>query len=213
LSPPASRAPKKPGFFLCRRDRYDAGMKTESSPHPDLTETRLSGETVFEGRLLHVRRDRVRLPDGSESTREYIVHPGAVVIIPVFDNGDVLLERQHRYPLHRDFIEFPAGKIDPGEDDLTCAWREFEEETGYTAADWRCVTTIYPCIGYSDERLVFYLARGLTPGSHGRDEDEFLEILRLPFGEAMDWLKSGRICETKTVAGMFWLEKILNQDW
>jgi len=213
MSPPVRRAPQEPGFFLCRLDRYDAGMKTESPPHPDLTETRLSGEIVFQGRLLHVKRDRVRLPDGSESTREYIVHPGAVVIIPVFDNGDVLLERQHRYPLHRDFIEFPAGKIDPGEDDLTCARRELEEETGYTAAEWRCVTTIYPCIGYSDERLVFYLARALTPGSHGRDEDEFLEILRVPFGEAMDWLRGGKICETKTVAGMFWLEKILNQDW
>ena len=202
-----------PAFFLCRRGRYDTGMKTESPPHPDLTETRLHGETVFQGRLLHVKRDRVRLPDGSESTREYILHPGAVVIIPVFDNGDVLLERQHRYPLHRDFIEFPAGKIDLGEDDINCAKRELEEETGYTASDWRPVTTIYPCIGYSDERLEFFLARGLVPGTHGRDPDEFLEILRVPFGEAMDWLKSGKICETKTVAGMFWLEKIFNQDW
>ncbi len=127
----------------------------------DLTETELASETVFKGRLMHVKRDRVRLPNGGESTREYIVHPGAVVVIPVFENGDLLLERQHRYPLHRDFIELPAGKIDPGEADLTCAQRELEEETGYTASEWREVTTIYPCIGYSDERLAFYLARGL----------------------------------------------------
>ena len=185
-------------------------MKNEIA---DLTETELSSETVFKGRLMHVKRDRVRLPDGGESTREYIVHPGAVVVIPVFDNGDLLLERQHRYPLHRDFIELPAGKIDAGEADLTCAKRELEEETGYTASEWRELTTIYPCIGYSDERLAFYLARGLTEGNHGRDPDEFLEILRVPFGEAMDWLRSGKICETKTVIGLFWLEKLLNQGW
>jgi ADP-ribose pyrophosphatase len=179
----------------------------------DLTETELDSETVFKGRLMHVKRDRVRLPNGGESTREYIVHPGAVVVIPVFENGDLLLERQYRYPLHRDFIELPAGKIDAGEADLTCAQRELEEETGYTASEWREVTTIYPCIGYSDERLAFYLARGLMEGNHGRDPDEFLEILRVPFGEAMDWMRSGRICETKTVIGLFWLEKMLNQGW
>lgn len=179
----------------------------------DLTETELSSETVFKGRLMHVKCDRVRLPDGKESTREYIVHPGAVVVIPVFDNGDLLLERQHRYPLRRDFIELPAGKIDAGEDDLSCAKRELEEETGYTAAEWREVTTIYPCIGYSDERLAFYLARGLTEGKHGRDHDEFLEILRVPFGEAMDWVRNGKICETKTAIGLFWLEKMTAQGW
>ena len=191
-----------------------AGMKNDpTDPSPALTETELDSETVFKGRLMHVKRDRVRLPNGGESTREYIVHPGAVVVIPVFENGDLLLERQHRYPLHRDFIELPAGKIDPGEEDLTCARRELEEETGYTASEWREVTTIYPCIGYSDERLAFYLARGLKEGNHGRDPDEFLEILRVPFGEAMDWVRSGRICETKTVIGLFWLEKMLQQGW
>ncbi len=178
-----------------------------------LTETEISSETAFKGRLMHVKLDRVRLPDGGESIREYIVHPGAVVVIPVFENGDLLLERQHRYPLHRDFIELPAGKIDAGEADLTCAQRELEEETGYTASEWREVTTIYPCIGYSDERLAFYLARGLVEGKHCRDPDEFLEILRVPFGEAMGWVRSGKICETKTVIGMFWLEKMLEQGW
>lgn len=178
-----------------------------------LTETELASETVFQGRLMHVKRDRVRLPNGNESTREYLIHPGAVVIIPVFENDDVLLERQHRYPLHRDFIEFPAGKIDAGEADLVCAQRELEEETGYTATEWREITTIYPCIGYSDERLAFYLARGLTLGDHARDPDEFLEVFRLPFTEAMDWVRDGRICETKTVIGLFWLEKMQQQGW
>lgn len=192
--------------------RAEARVESPAST-TTLTETGLTSEAVFDGRLLHVRRDRVRLPDGGESTREYIVHPGAVVIVPVFENGDLLLERQHRYPLHRDFIELPAGKIDAGEDDLSCAKRELEEETGYTAGEWRELTTIYPCIGYSNERLAFYLARGLAPGRHGRDPDEFLEILRVPFGEAMGWLRSGKICETKTVVGLFWLEKLLEQGW
>ena len=206
LSPQFGRVRKNPAFFLIVPGIM-AGMKI------DLTESGLSSETVFKGRLMHVKRDRVRLPNGKESTREYIVHPGAVVVIPVFDNGDLLLERQHRYPLHRDFIEFPAGKIDPGEDDLTCAKRELEEETGYTASEWREVTTIYPCIGYSDERLAFYLAKGLQDGTHGRDHDEFLEVFRLPFAEAMQWVRDGRICETKTVIGLFWLEKLRDQGW
>jgi ADP-ribose pyrophosphatase len=210
---------QEPGIFLpalgimtAMKTATPLDHLTETSATP-LTETGLASETVFQGRLMHVKRDRVRLPNGAESTREYIVHPGAVVVIPVFDNGDLLLERQHRYPLHRDFIELPAGKIDPGEADLVCAQRELEEETGYTATEWREVTTIYPCIGYSDERLAFYLARGLTLGEHARDPDEFLEIFRLPFGEAMDWLRSGKICETKTVIGLFWLEKLINQGW
>lgn len=205
-TPPGST---EPGFFL----PVPAIMAVMKNDILDLTETELESETVFKGRLMHVKRDRVRLPNGGESTREYIVHPGAVVVIPVFDNGDLLLERQHRYPLHRDFIELPAGKIDPGEDDLTCAKRELEEETGYTASEWREVTTIYPCIGYSDERLAFYLAKGLQDGTHGRDPDEFLEIFRLPFAEAMQWVRDGRICETKTVIGLFWLEKMLERGW
>ena len=150
------------------------GMTQNSSPLTDLTETTLSSETVYQGRLLQVKCDRVALPNGGESTREYIVHPGAVVILPVFENGDVLLERQHRYPLHRDFIEFPAGKIDAGEDDLTCGKRELREETGYEARDWLHVTTLYPCIGYANERLEFYCARDLVHVGHQRDADEFL---------------------------------------
>jgi ADP-ribose pyrophosphatase len=180
---------------------------------PDLSELQLSTETVYAGRLLHVRKDDVRLPDGGLSSREYIVHPGAVVVIPLFDNDDLLLERQHRYPLRRDFIEFPAGKFDPGEDELTCAQRELREETGYSAEGFEYLTTVYPCIGYADERLVFYLARGLTHVGHSPDEDEFLEILRVPFERAMEWLRQGVICETKTVAGLFWLEKVLREGW
>jgi len=185
-------------------------MITDTAPPPDLTETLLSSEIVYQGRLLQVNCDRVSLPNGGESTREYIVHPGAVVILPVFENGDVLLERQHRYPLRRDFIEFPAGKIDPGEDELRCGQRELREETGYEALQWSHVTTLYPCIGYANERLEFYHAQQLEFVGHARDSDEFLEVLRIPFGQAMGWLRSGKICETKTVVGLFWLDKWLH---
>lgn len=179
----------------------------------DLTEHALSSEVVFEGRLLHVRRDAVRLPDGERSVREYIQHPGAVVVIPILDNGDLILERQHRYPLHRDFIELPAGKIDAGEETLACAQRELLEETGYLAREWQYVTTVYPCIGYADERLVYYVARGLTYHGHAPDEDEFLEVFQMSFEQALEQVRSGEIGDVKTVVGLFWLEKILQGKW
>ncbi len=178
-----------------------------------LEESQIATKTVYEGRLLHVKEDQVVLPNGKHASREYIVHPGAVVILPLFDNGDVLLERQYRYPLRREFIEFPAGKIDPGEDVLACGQRELLEETGYLAKDWQYVTTIYPCIGYSDEKLVYYMAKGLGFSKLQPDEDEFLEIFQLPFGTAMDMVKSGEINEVKTVIGLFWLEKIISGKW
>lgn len=180
---------------------------------PDLTEIPVSSRSVYRGRLLDVREDEVRLPNGKPTRREYIVHPGAVVIIPLLDNGDVVLERQHRYPLRRDFIEFPAGKIDLGEDPLACAKRELLEETGYQAESWRCLTTMYPCIGYSDERLVYYLAQNLEYIGHQPDDDEFLEIFQMPFKTALQQVRTGEICEAKTVAGLFWLEKIVKENW
>jgi len=187
-------------------------MTSESNVPADFTETTLSSETVYQGRLLHVKYDRVVLPGGGESTREYIVHPGAVVILPVFENGDVLLERQYRYPLHRDFIEFPAGKMDPDEDALTCGKRELREETGFEAQRWTHLTTLYPCIGYANERMEFYHAQHLNYVGHARDADEFLEVLRVPFSEALEWISSGKICETKTVVGMLWLDRLLNSS-
>lgn len=170
----------------------------------DLTEHTLDSETVYEGRLLHAKKDRVRLPNEGESTREYLIHPGAAVILPFFDNGDILLERQHRYPLRRDFLELPAGKFDPGESDLTCAQRELTEETGYVAAEWRQLHIQYPCIGYSNERLVYFLAKGLKHEGDNLDHDEFLEIIRLPFAEALTMVKDGRINDGKTVMGLLW---------
>jgi ADP-ribose pyrophosphatase len=179
----------------------------------DLTEKRIASKGVFRGRLLDVREDRVTLPNGKNSTREYVVHPGAVVIMPLLENGDILLERQYRYPLEREFIEFPAGKIDPGEEPLACARRELLEETGYEAGAWRYVTTIYPCIGYSNERLLYYLATDLVHRGQRLDDDEFIELFRLPLEAALHQVHGCGICEAKTVAGLFWLEKLLRDGW
>lgn len=170
----------------------------------DLTEHTLDSETVYQGRLLHAKKDRVKLPNQAESTREYLIHPGAAVILPLFDNGDILLERQHRYPLRRDFLELPAGKLDPGEGELACAQRELTEETGYVADAWQLLHTQYPCIGYSNERLVYFLATGLKHEGGKLDHDEFLEVIRVPFSDALGMVGDGKIDDGKTVMGLLW---------
>jgi ADP-ribose pyrophosphatase len=172
----------------------------------DLGETFLEGEVVFSGRLLKVHRDRVRLPDGGEAVREYIRHPGAVAIVALFDDGRVLLERQHRYPLARDFIEIPAGKLEPGEDHLETGKRELLEETGYVAREWRKLGLIHNAIGYSDEGIEIWLARGLERREQRLAEGEFLEVLALPLAEAQAMARDGRITDVKTIAGLLWLE-------
>ena len=179
----------------------------------DLKETRIDGEVAFDGHFLKVTRDRITLPDGAETHREFIRHPGAVVILPVFDDGSVLLERQFRYPLDQVFIEYPAGKIDPGEDPLECAKRELQEETGYTASEWCFVCTIHNAIAYSDEHLDLYLARGLTAGPAQLDAGEFLETFRASVPEMLELVRSGQVTDVKTVIGTFWLEKILAGSW
>jgi ADP-ribose pyrophosphatase len=178
-----------------------------------LKETRIDGETAFDGGFLKVSRDRVTLPDGSVTAREYIRHPGAVVILPLFDDGRVLLERQFRYPMDRVFIEFPAGKIDPGEDHLACAQRELQEETGYTASSWHFLSTIHNAIAYSDEHLELYLARGLQAGEARLDAGEFLETFTATVPELLDMVRRGEVTDVKTVIGAFWLEKILAGAW
>jgi len=178
-----------------------------------LDETRINSELAYDGGFLKVRRDQVRLPNGASSHREYIVHPGAVVILPLLDDGRVLLERQFRYPLGRVFIEFPAGKIDPGEDTLACAKRELQEETGYTAADWQFVTTIHNAIAYSDEHLDLFVARGLTAGPSKLDEGEFLETFTATVPEMLELVRTGQITDVKTIIGAFWLEKLMAGTW
>ena len=178
-----------------------------------LSETQLDSTRVYEGRLLKINKDRVRLPDGSESTREYVIHPGAVAILALLPDGKLVLERQFRYPHHREFIEIPAGKIDPGEDPLATAQRELKEETGYEAAQWRHVTTIHPLIAYSDEHIEIYFAQGLTQAERKLDAGEFLDVFTAEPAQAIEWVREGKITDVKTVIGLFWLERILRGQW
>ncbi len=178
-----------------------------------LKEARIASALAYDGEFLKVQRDTVRLPDGKETSREYIKHPGAVVIIPVLDDGSILLERQFRYPVNQVIIEFPAGKIDPGEASLDCAKRELLEETGYTANDWQFVCTIHNAIAYSDEHLDIFLARDLKEGQSQPDEGEFLETFTASIDEMLAWIKEGKITDVKTVIGTFWLERILRGEW
>ena len=183
-------------------------MKTPK-PGSDFTETRLSSKTVYRGGFLELKEDRVKLPDGNSEVREYLIHPGAVVMIPLLDDGMLVLERQYRYPLHSHFYELPAGKIEPGEDPLLCAQRELLEETGYVACSWRYLASAYPCVGYSSERQLFYLAQGLSHQGSKPDEEEFLEVVKVELAIAMEWVREGKITDGKTIIGLFWAEKIL----
>lgn len=179
-----------------------------------LLERLLKSEQVFRGKLLDVRRDNVLLPDGGESTREYIVHPGAVVIIAILDDGRLLFERQYRYPVGRVFLELPAGKIDPGEDIAVTARRELLEETGHEASTWRHLGVMHPCIGYSDERIEIFLARGLQHVSAQKlDHGEFLDVLAMPLTDALDAVRRGELTDAKTITALFWAEKILTGAW
>lgn len=182
--------------------------KDERSPDP-LTETCIDSRPVFDGVLLKAVRDRVRLPDGQESIREYIRHPGAVVIVALRPDGRLVFERQFRYPLGRSFLELPAGKIDPDEDILDCAQRELREETGYVAACWQHLGVMHPCIGYSDERIEVFFASGLTEVGHQLDAGEFLEVLSFTPDEVVGAIRDGEITDAKTITALFLAQPLL----
>ena len=184
---------------------------TASDPH--LVETRIDSERVFDGRLLHVRRDTVRLPSGNAATREYIVHPGAVLIAPRRADGRWIVERQYRYPLGRVFLEFPAGKIDPGEPPLDCARRELLEETGYIAREWARAGVMHPVIGYSDEFIEIWFARGLQQQGRRLDEGEFLDVFEASPDELLDWSRDGRLTDAKTLTALLWLQNVRGGLW
>ena len=164
---------------------------------------------MFDGNLLKVHRDTVRLPDGGEGYREYIKHPGAVAILALTEDRQLLLERQFRYPAHREFIEIPAGKVDPGEPHLQTAKRELLEETGYLAEEWARLGVLHTAIAYADEAIELFLARKLIKKTRKLDPGEFLEIFLLPFDDAINMVRDGRIDDMKTVAAILWAKSFL----
>lgn len=178
-----------------------------------LTETCVESKTIHAGSFLTLKRDTVRLPDGKHATREYVQHPGAVMVIPLFDDGRVLMESQYRYPIGKVMTEYPAGKLDPNEGALACAKRELREETGYTAREYVYLTRIHPIISYSTEFIDIFLARGLTAGERKLDDGEFLETFTVDLSQAMEWVRTGKISDVKTIIGTFWLEKALSGTW
>jgi len=181
-------------------DAHDSGF-------PDLTEHTLSSERLLDGKLICVQRDRVRLPDGSESWREYVLHPGAVVIAAFVDDDTLIFEHQYRYPVRSHFVELPAGKIDPHEPHGETARRELLEETGYTASNWRHATTMHAGIGYSNEVIELYVARDLSHIGHQRDAGEFMEVFAMSLDEAVEKVGKGAITDTKTAFSLLWLDK------
>lgn len=179
----------------------------------EFIEETLESVQVFDGRLLKVYADRVRLPDGKESSREIIKHPGAVVIIAVLDNGKLLFERQFRYPLRRVFLELPAGKIDVGEHTLDTARRELREETGYKAKLWRHLGSMHPAIGYADECIEIFWAQGLSYVGSELDHDEILEVSEMTIADALLAVRDGEITDAKTITALMWAEKTLSGQW
>jgi len=182
------------------------------SPDP-LAEETLETRLAYTGQFLKVYEDTVRCPDGHVAPREYLRHPGAVMVVPVLGDGRLVLERQYRYPLRASFIEFPAGKIDPGEDILGCAQRELREETGYTADQWIYLGGFHNAIGYCDEKIEIYLAQGLVFDATVDNDGEVLQVFTATLQDVLDWIAAGTVTDVKTIVGAYWLQLHLAGRW
>ncbi len=178
-----------------------------------LIETKVSGEIVHDGLFFKVRRDQALLPDGKVAGREFVMHPGASAMVPLFDDNRVLIERQFRYPIGKVFVEFPAGKIDKGETPLQTAQRELVEETGYQAAQWASLTDIHPAIGMADEIIYIFLCRELTQVQQQLDPGEFVELDTVSVDWLIDELRAGRLTDVKTQIATHWLERMISGQW
>ena len=182
-----------------------------------LIETKISSESLFQGSFLHAFRDHVALPDGNVAFREYVVHPGAVMVIPLLIGSDgeleVVMERQFRYPVGQVMMEFPAGKLDPGEAPFCCAQRELLEETGYSALEWARAGVMHPVISYSTEFIEIWFARELRTGPQSLDEGEFLEVFTATPAQLLRWCREGQVTDAKTLAGAMWLQNYLSGAW
>ncbi|MGL4574590.1 MAG: NUDIX domain-containing protein [Burkholderiaceae bacterium] len=178
-----------------------------------LAEHQVDSAVVFSGTLLHVRKDTVALPNGAAATREYVVHPGAAMIVPRLPNGNLLVERQFRYPNRKVFLDFPAGKRDPGESSAATALRELEEETGYRAGKLAFLAPIHNAIAYSDEQIDLYFADDLTKTVQNLDAHEFVELTEMSLPAMLDGVRTGVITDVKTIIGVMWMEKIAAGAW
>ncbi|MEI7465989.1 MAG: NUDIX hydrolase [Burkholderiales bacterium] len=184
---------------------------TDSDAH--LREDRLESKQVFRGSFLDVRCDLVRLPNGATTSREYIVHPGAVMIVPLLDDGRLVIERQYRYPVAQVMVEFPAGKLEAGEPPLVCAIRELAEETGYRAAEWARAGITHNAIAYSTEGIEIWFARGLTLGVNQLDEGEFLDVSTATLEELEEAARVGTLTDVKTLVGLLWMRHWREGRW
>lgn len=182
-----------------------------------LIEEKLASEELLKGNFLHAFRDAVRLPDGTTASREYVQHPGAVMIVPLIEEASgeirIVLERQFRYPVGQVMIEFPAGKLDPGEDTQVCAQRELREETGYSASEWARAGVLHPVISYSTEFIDIWFARGLSLGERHLDQGEFLDVFTATPTQLLQWCRDGQVTDGKTLTAALWLQNVLSGAW
>ena len=192
-------------------DVYKFNLKGIYKKHKmtHLKEKTIEAKTVYEGTILTLKRDKIFLPNGNTSTREWIKHPGAVCCVPILPNGKIVLIRQYRYAVKEEMIEIPAGKLNQNEIPEKCALRELEEEIGYRANKLTLLANIHPAVGFTDEKMWLYLAEDLVKTKQSLDADEFLEPIPAKLDDAVEMVWNGQITDVKTMIGILWAQRML----